>query len=93
MRAYCRMPILDREHHCSIKDAQDSAQGRGIAKHETPAANVSQSRANRHDTRTAPTAYKQTSIECDLNNEHELNICKVSNFVCEFQSDISSVVA
>lgn len=87
------LPILNREHHCSTKDAQDSAEGRGIAKHETPAANVSQSRANRPDNRAAPTAPKQTSIECDSNNEHELNISKVSNFICEFQSDICSVVA
>lgn len=63
--------ILYREHHCGIKDVQDSARGRGIAKHETPAANVSQSRANRLDSRTAATVYyKQTNIECDLKNEH-----------------------
>lgn len=89
----CLLLILDREHHCSIKDAQDSEQGRGIGKHETPAPNVSQSCANRPDSRAAPTARKQTDVECDSSNEYELNICKISNFICEIHSDISSVVA
>lgn len=68
----CLLPILDREHRCGIKDAQDSTQGRGIGKHETSAPNVSQSCANCPDSRAAPTARKQTDIERDLNNEYEL---------------------